>query len=257
MNTLWIFGDSFGWDFNLIKKQQPHTSTKHIWDYIEKHLDGKIFESWGEQLAKNLGLNYVNHSCNQNNYNISNLHLFNSNNSSINLLYEFLPKFKNGDIVLHGFTDITRFDWVCELGTKKYNTFNAGNICGWGDETDKILKNIIVQRSEPLYIYDLIHKFKPIEMLSEIIGFDLWYWDWNGCFDKFVCDKLIPNDRWIFFHAHPNYTNYKNMMWEDYKTGPICWETNYENPDTHYGKEGHKVHAEVLAKFLNKKQIIK
>jgi hypothetical protein len=64
--------------------------------------------------------------------------------------------------------------------------------------------------------------------------------------------KKLPNDRWIFHHAHPNYIDYGKMIWEDYKAGPICWETNYTNPDSHFGKLGHTIHADVLTKFLKK-----
>ena len=110
MNTLWIFGDSFSWDYKLREKNEPDTLTDdQDWNYIQTHLKGKIFDSWGEQLSNNLGYEYINHGCFQSGIEIPNIEAGNSNNCNINLINELSSEFKKGDILIFGFTDPIRF----------------------------------------------------------------------------------------------------------------------------------------------------
>ena len=62
MNTLWIFGDSFSWDHKIRFKTMPQIKNDNdqVWLYIKEHLNGEIFDSWGEILSRNLNLNYKN-----------------------------------------------------------------------------------------------------------------------------------------------------------------------------------------------------
>ena len=250
MNTLWIFGDSFSWDHKIRFKTHPEVKNHNdqIWLYIKEHLNGEVFDSWGEILSRNLNLNYINHACYQTGIKLEHLAQGNSNNSALNLLNHFCSDFKKGDIVLFGFTDITRFDWA--TSEESINTFHVA-------DTDivrkKTIEDILINRDEfPFARYDFLQKLKSFELLSDMVGFELWYWDWSGTFTDYINEGRIPNDRWIFYHAHPNYINYGHMIWEDYKAGPICWETNYKNPDSHFGKVGNQIHADVLTNFLKK-----
>jgi hypothetical protein len=250
-NTLWIFGDSFSWDYKIRKENNDPQlrypgSNDQGWDYIQEHLNGKIFDSWGEQLSRNIGYNYINHASYQTKYKIENLWDGNCNDTvNLNLLNEFSSDFKKGDVVIVGLTDPTRSIW---MDGDTAISLNAGQI-----ETENFKDSIndyLIQLDNPYWLYNFLQKLKCFETLSEIVGFDLWYWDWGGQWDELILKKELPNDRWIFHHAHPNYKNYGNMIWEDYKAGPICWETNYENPDSHMGKVGHKIHADILTNYL-------
>lgn len=251
MNTLWVFGDSFSWDHKIRFKIKPERKNNNdqVWLYIKEHLNGEVFDSWGEILSRNLNLQYQNHACFQTGITLEHLNSGNSNDSALNLLNHFCSDFKKGDIVLFGFTDVTRFDWA--VSEDYIKTFHVA------DEEElvrkKTIEDILINRDEYSFTrYDFLQKLKSIEALSDLVGFDLWYWDWSGTFTDYVSEGRIPNDRWIFYHAHPNYRNYGWMIWEDYKAGPICWETDYKNPDSHYGKVGNQIHAEVLTNFLKK-----
>jgi hypothetical protein len=252
MNTLWIFGDSFSWDYKLRQKNNPEGLLDDSgWNYIQTHLKGKIFDSWGEQLSNNLGYEYINHGCYQSGIEIPNLEAGNSNDCNINLINELSSEFKKGDIVIFGFTDPIRFPWPNKENIDQVSILTSSDI--QADEFErKVVEEIVIRRDSPFFVYSTIQKLKSIETLSNLVGFDLWYWDWSSVFDKYVIEKKLPNDRWIFHHAHPNYIDYGKMIWEDYKAGPICWETNYTNPDSHFGKIGHTIHADVLTKFLKK-----
>jgi len=247
MNTLWVFGDSFSWDHKIRYSVNPKqkNNTDQVWSYINTHLNGKVFDSWGEILARNLNLQYQNHACFQTGIRLEYLSSGNSNNAALNLINHFCSNFKKGDIVIFGFTDITRFDWPHGESVTSYTSSTTSN------DAPNIIEDIIINRDNYLFHrFDFLQKLKSIEVLSDFIGFDLWYWDWSQTFSKYVSEGTIPNDRWIFFHAHPNYINYNRMIWEDYEAGAICWETNWENPDSHYGKVGNQIHADVLTTFF-------
>jgi hypothetical protein len=248
MGTLWIFGDSFSWDYKLRLKHNDIEPNDAGWHYIQNYLDGKVFDSWGEQLSKNIGYNYINHASYQTKIKIPNLKSGNCNDTiNLNLLNEFSSDFKKGDVIIVGLTDPTRSIW---MNGNTAMSLNAGQI-----ETENFgdsINDYLIQLDNPHWMYNFLQKLKCFETLSEIVGFDLWYWDWGGQWDELILKKELPNDRWIFHHAHPNYTGYDEMICDDYKSGKICNETNWEMGDSHYGREGHNIHADVLTKFLKK-----
>lgn len=246
-NTIWIFGDSFSWDHKI--RKVPHKEDDGSYQYIQKYLNGIPYDCWGELVSKELGYNYVNHAAYQTGIEIPNLPKGNSNNCNINLINELSSEFKQGDIVFFGFTDVSRFEFSNENGCVQSHCSSEGMHKSVKDIIEKIL---LERYQNDFYIYDTIQKLKSIETLSEKIGFDLWYWDWSGCFDDFVFNKKIPNDRWIFFKSMENYTTYLNMICETFKKGGIDWETKNDITDSHMGKEGNKIHAEVLINYLKK-----
>lgn len=258
MNTLWVFGDSFSWDHKIRFNSRPSLKTKddHIWKYISEYLEGTIFESWGEIVSKKLNMNYINHAGYQTNISIKGLPSGNTNNSNVNLLHELSHNFKKDDIVIFGFTDICRFEWVNSEGeilVINSSNYDTDSLPNQEKEQQHILNKIILNRdSSDFYQLDILQKLKGIETLSNLIGFKLWYWDWSGCFDKLVSNKTISDDRWIFFKAHPTYSNYQTMIYNEYPGGNIYWETNGNVPDGHLGKIGNKIHGNILVNFLKK-----
>jgi hypothetical protein len=251
-NTLWIFGDSFSWDHKIrIANKNLDFDNDLILKYIKNYLDGEIFESWGEILSNKLNFNYINHASYQSGIRIENLPQGNSNNTAINLLNEFSNQFKKGDIIIFGLTEVTRFEYC--YGDKIAQTFSASVT---NDEKLNVVKEILVNRSlYDFYLYDTLQKLKSLETLSNVVGFDLWYWDWTGLFDKLVIEEKISNDRWIFFHAQPNYTSYLDLIYKNYNVGPVYWETDGKVNDHHPGKVANKVFADVLINFFKKRLI--
>lgn len=254
MNTVWIFGDSFSWDYNVrLNGDGVNYETDMGWDYIQRYLNGNIFDSWGKIISRELNMNYVNHASYTSGISIPGLPRGNSNNSAINLINELSSQFKKGDIVFFGFTDICRHDFVID-SDKQPTTVRPSNI-DFGNDEEKNTANLMVfkRNQYDFYKIDELQKLKSIETLSNIVGFDLWYWDWSNTFDPLVLNKTIPSDRWIFFKAHSKYSNYRSMIIDDYKAGGINWETKNEIPDGHMGKVGNKIHSEVILNFFKKK----
>jgi len=253
MNTIWIFGDSFSWDYNIrLNGNVINFSNDTGWQYIQRYLNGNIFDSWGKIISNKLNMNHVNHASYTSGISIPGLPKGNSNNSAINLINELSSEFKKGDIVFFGFTDVCRYDCMVDAETYPI-TVSSSAIDYITTKEKEIIKETLLNRDKhDFYKIDELQKLKSIETLSEVIGFDLWYWDWSNTFDPLVVDKKIPNDRWIFFKAHPNYSNYMSMMCDDYNAGSIDWETNHEINDGHMGKVGNKIHSEIILSFLKK-----
>jgi hypothetical protein len=247
MNTLWIFGDSFSWDYKIrLEHNNIDKSTDSTWKYIQEHLNGNIFDSWGEIVSKELNMNYRNYASYQTNIRLKNLGSGPTNNNNINLLNHFCSEFKQGDIVIFGFTHISRFEWANKEG--HIITFLPSDD---DYQSKEIIEQILVNRDEvPYYRYDTLQKLKSIETLSNLVGFDLWYWDWSNSFTPLVVEEKIPKDRWIFFQEDPTYIGYEHMMIYKYGVGNIGWETDNKIVDGHFGKMGHRIHGDILSKFL-------
>lgn len=258
-NTLWIFGDSFSWDHKLRFKhwpmpEGPSSETDTIFKYIQEYLGGEVFESWGEQLANSLNLNYINHASFQSeikSFKNKELGTGPSANNQINLVHELSDKFKKGDIVIFGFTSSLRFDYCCE------DWSCADTILPNSPNTDKypLLQELVINRSEHKY-YRLneYQKLKGIETLSDVVGFQLWYWDFPSDYTELVLKEKIPNDRWIYYkinHKLPSFTDNINNK----QIGNISWETNDVITDGHYGKQGNDVKADILINFFKKQKL--
>lgn len=247
-NTLWIFGDSFSWDHKIrIKSNCINLETDTVWHYIRDHLNGEIFDSWGEIVSRELDMDYVNHASYQTGIEIKNLPNGNSNNTAVNLLHELASDFKKGDIVILGFTDIVRFEYG-NTDDKLIRTHIANDL---GNVNTKVIENILLNRDEfDFYKFDILQKLKGLELLSNVVGFDLWYWDWSDCFDIIVREKKVSNDRWIFFKSQHDYYSYLYTINEIHGGGSVYWETDGIVNDHHYGKVGNKIHANILINFL-------
>lgn len=254
-NTIWVFGDSFSWDYKQrFSRNQINFETDQAWDYIQNHLNGEIFSSWGELLSKYLGYDYKNYSAGTD-ITIPNIsEVFNSNDDMLNAVSQCVSQFKKDDIVFLGFTDICRFrwGWLDSDGNEVVQSILPSSPFSSNlKNNETTLNDILINRSElKFYIYDLLQQLKPLELLSDIVGFKLYYWDWSDYFDNMVYENRLPNDRWIFFQSDTRYKNYGNLIWDIYGKGPICWETDFKNPDSHMGKIGHEIHAQHLYNYL-------
>jgi len=259
-NTLWIFGDSFSWDHKLRFKhwptpEPPSPETDLILKYIQEYLGGEVFESWGEQLANSLNLNYINHASFQSeikSFKNKELGTGPSANNQINLVHELSDKFKKGDIVIFQFTGSLRFDYCGKESQGVVETFLPNST-----KTDKypILQELMINRSEhDYYRLNEYQKLKGIETLSDVVGFQLWYWDYPGDYTKMVVEKKIPVDRWIYYKLNPELPTFEQQL-NDKQISNIAWETKGNIHDGHYGKYGNQEKARMLINFFKKHKI--
>ena len=259
-NTLWVFGDSFSWDHKLRFKHwnfpddnPPSVENDTIFKYIQEYLDGEVFECWGELLANYLNLNYKNHASFQSEFQSfkNELGTGPSVNNQINLVHELSDKFKKGDIVIFGFTSKLRFDY-CIGGKSMAETIlpNSSEL-----DTYPILGEMMINRSENIY-YQLneVQKLKGIETLSDVVGFQLWYWDFPGDYTPLVLEKKIPGDRWIYYKMNPKHPLFPDNVLDNV-VGNIEWETNGKIKDGHFGKIANQAKADMLINFFKKQKL--
>lgn len=253
-NTVWIFGDSFSWDHKirwadkkLISKLNTPTD-RYIIEYLKLDVP---FDCWGEIVAKRLGMNYENHAAYQQKNSRINKWLSpsNSNNAMINLVSEYSNKFKKGDHVFLGFTDICRFEMPNDEGCGVQVSPHRGMTPERTELQTQLL--FIRDDNQKYYFLEMMQKLKVLETLSEVVGFNLWYWAHNKTSDPLT--HIDENDtiskHWIFHRAFPNYKKYLEFI-GDLGGGNIDWETNGTIADGHIGKIGNKLQGEFISEYL-------
>lgn len=254
-NTVWVFGDSFSWDHKLrfaISKDfiLKHLKESHTDRYIIEHLNGVPFDSWGEIVANNLKMNYENHAAYENDEPINDwLATSNSNNAMINLVSEYSKKFKKDDHVFLGFTDICRFEMPNNMGYGNPISPHRGMTSERTELQTQLL--FIRDDNQKYYFLEMMQKLKVLETLSEVVGFNLWYWAWNDSTNpiKHLDENDTISKHWILHQAFPSYTSYHKLI-ESLGGGNIDWETNGIYPDGHIGKIGNKLHGEFISEYL-------
>ena len=197
MNNIWVFGDSFSEDVRNV----PHRAAGR-WEYINQYLNGIPYDSWSTLLSSKLGYNLFNKAANGGNH-FDYMGSGNSNQALFNNLYFFSSQFKKNDIVILGFTDIVRFEWVIEDGTSYsvlpnlYPPMQNKNLKIVFDET-------LIQRNNDYYYEELINKCNILDSLSKSVGFKVIYWSWNNGPERFILKNNLSKENWILLYEEPN-----------------------------------------------------
>jgi hypothetical protein len=246
MSTLFTFGCSYTEDFHRFvgpTKDCDFISAQR--KYIENNLDGKIPKSWPQLLSEKLGFELKNYGVGG----ISNYQIFEE-------ICEHSNEFKNDDIVIVGWTHITRFRWA----------FNNG---GWSSifsdftETTSELMNeithseILVNRTNKVYINELYQYQKLLEQFCKLLSVKLYFWSSD---DDIIYkeNKDFLNDKKYLLNNLLNNDNKRNLFNIINSNGgkTINEETNGEIPDNHLGESGHKVQAELFYNYIKNEYII-
>ena len=236
MNNLWIFGDSFSEDVKNIPLKNCGR-----WEYINKYLNGNPYKSWGELLAEKLGLTYRNHAA-SGGYNFSHMGFGNSNDYIIANSSYYSKYFKKDDIVIIGLTSIHRFSWIIDEGPFMV----LPNLYPPNVDTN-ILDSILVQRENNFYYEQIITQLLLLKSLSKSIGFKLFFWSWEGEFEKFIQKNKLPQDNWILMkRTPPEY----HWLLDPNKSLTIYSKTNGEIHDYHNSKEGELAHSKLFFELI-------
>jgi len=250
MNTLHIFGDSFSEPTYILKQFADSDSRL---EYSEKYNNGTPYKTWSELLAEKLNFQHKNYAslCGKN-FDI--LGHGNSNSSILYNLNEVVNTFKPNDIVIVGFTSPLRFPWPVE----GFDKFNVLNIYPNTSSTEILTKTerdvldfITINRSREFYIEELFQEMKSFEMLSEVIGFKLYYWSWSSDIMEYKFDDKLDDRKWIFTQVLKKHSiNYSDLI-KSCGGGSIYEETNGEIVDYHMGIDAHKIHSDIFYSYIN------
>ena len=234
MSTLFTFGCSFTEDFERVLETTKYSNFIPAQRrYVEDYLNGRIPKSWPQLLSENLDLDLKNYGVGG----MSNYHIFEE-------VCEHCNEFKEGDVVVIGWTHVTRFRWVGNDNSwspifSQY-TENASKII-----SENTYNEILIQRTKNLYVIEIYKYQKLIEQLSTSVGFDLYFWSSDGEIINKENKQFINGKKYLL-NASISYNN--NVFNIIQKNGgkTINEETEGKIPDNHLGESGHKVQAELF-----------
>jgi len=247
--TVWVFGDSFSEDVSSVDKECLR------WTYINKYLNGIPYPSWGEILSDKMQYNYKNFAAISSYYDDTMYMPSNSNDGMLRTVNNHVKKFKKNDIIFLGFTNIERYDYpiknksvqILPEYTEKMLINDYKNL-----GVDYVNKTLYHRsKNSKFYIKILMNNLKTLEHLSNIIGFNLFYWAWPPWFEDDIYEMKLSNKHWIFHQMH-DYANYMDMIERYDERWSIRTETNNDIKDDHTGKIGNEIHANVLFEYLKK-----
>ena len=228
-NTLFTFGCSYTQDFN-------DNTIKNYQDYFN-YRGGNFPPSWPEILSKKLGLN-------NSNYGLGGT----GNDVIFTQICKHITEIKKGDVVIIGWTYIHRYRWAIDFSNKWCN-LGAGLL----NNGDPIMKStheeIISNRLHPLYIKEVYDKMNLIDHISNVVGFDVYYWssDIDIIYEK---PYKLRNDKKFLLTDKIKINNVNNddLFQIIFKMGgeDICKETKGVVIDNHLGELGHKIQADLF-----------
>jgi hypothetical protein len=238
MNTLFTFGCSYTEDFERVVETTKDSNFMPAQRrYIENHLGGRIPKSWPQLLSEKLGFELKNYGIGG----MSNYQIFEE-------ICDHSDEFKNGDVIIIGWTHITRFRWI-------------GNNNDWSpvfsqytDNISKIMSEttfneILIQRTKKLYIKELYYYQKLLEQLSKSIGFEIYFWSSDDNIIYKENKEFFTDKKYLLNDLISNNNNIFNII---QKNGgkTINEETNGEIPDNHLAETGHRVQSELFYKHI-------
>lgn len=244
MGTLFTFGCSYTEDFErVIETTKNSDFIPAQRRYVEKYLGGRIPKSWPQLLSEKLGFELKNYGVGG----MCNYQIFEE-------ICEHSDEFKNDDIVIVGWTHITRFRWA----------FNNG---GWSsifsdftETTSELMSKIthseiLVNRTRKSFVNELYQYQKLIEQFCKLLGVELYFWSSDDNIIYKENKQFITEKKYLLNNLISHTNNVFNIIQKnDGKT--INEETNGEIPDNHLGESGHKVQAELFYNHIKNEYII-
>jgi len=194
---IWIFGDSYSAPFDSIGVG--------LWaeEYIK--WKGYVPKTFGDNLANKL------------NTEVRNFALGGSDNYTIfESIIKNVPEFKKDDIVIVGWSSMTRFRLVNDNDKFVFILPNINNSKLISDVSQKTINEILVNRTKPSYFEEFKVKFDFLNWLLK----DMTFIQWTPFIENFLVHKYVLG----FVKEDKTYVNI---------------ETNGLVNDTHYSELGH------------------
>ena len=247
MKTLHCFGDSY---------TQGHKNNDGYPPYIEweKYRGGNLPDTWSELLSRKLDMKLLNGAI-----------AGSSNHEIFHSICQECNKFKKGDIVIINWTYMHRFRWAIEVNENIYikNRWKRSSICKKNpceiDEppTDEIREAIAINRTNPLYIDEIYEYEKIIDILSESVGFDVYYWTSENTLIHNLPYNLLHQKKYIL-HNLIKGNEYRGLLTTILNNGGnlIVDETNSKVQDAHLGEIGHKIQCDLFYNYITNPPII-
>ena len=240
MNTLWSFGDSFSEEVDNLPSNSERIA------YIKEYLNGETYKTWPGVVADKLNYNYRNHAATSGN-DFKYLGRGNSNDSMFFNVAEYSSEFKQGDIVIIGFTNPGRYQVPTNNGFNGVWTILPNQ--DYGPDTERYLQWCVDRDNSDYYVYEIMQRFKLLESLAKAVGFTIYYWNWTGQFEE---TPDINLDKWILYQVTKNKLGMGHLLETigvtDNRT--IKGETNGKLTDQHWGKITNDTLGNIFYKYI-------
>jgi hypothetical protein len=236
-NSLWSFGCSFTADWNPLNNTPPNN-----YDMYREYRGGNLPPVWPTILSQKLNLTNQNKgkgaTCNY------------------DIFYSFcniVSDLNKGDIVVYQWQNTHRF-LMANPNKNFLQTILPSQ--DYSDDYDKkILENISVNRTNEVWIQELVYFTKIINEICKEKGVTIFYWTYfddviftyiKKYWPEFETDLILksPQKNEYLFQYLKRLTNDKYTIWS---------ETNQQIQDYHLGEIGHKKQAELFYNYIKER----
>lgn len=234
---LWVFGDSFSAPFNT---HQNHDGGESAYTKYKKWRGGNFPPIWPQILSEKLGYELVNFSeggsCN---YKI------------FNKICDNCDKFENGDMVIIGWTFVTRFRLS---NNHNFVSISYSDVDGqeyWGGP--EVIKNIALNRMENAYVKEIYSFENIIDQVCKLKGSNVFYWSADDTIINAETYEFRNKNKYIIPECDRGMLRYLEIR---YGAQTISKETRMDIHDQHFGQIGHEVMADRFHKTLLARNVI-
>lgn len=230
MNKLWTFGCSFTAEYNPI--DGLFFPFENNYDKYRKYRGGKLPHVWVDLLADKI--NYEPYNCAIGG---------SSNNTIFNQFINVSDLIKENDILIFGWTSLTRFPMVHLNEDIMINLLPNATNYGDAGLSKNTMEEILVNKSHKLWVNEILNWIKLINLYCREKNVEVYHWTSDEIiFDqhsKFIDEKYIVPE-----HNENNKTNLLGFLNLPQHFGGvlkarIVEETNGEVIDDHMGEYGH------------------
>ena len=231
-NKLYTFGCSVTENLDNLPESAPRIQ------YANKYI-GHRYKSWPEILGNKLGMETHNYAASSA-WGKFDFNLGNSNEDVLEALSIKCKDFQSNDIVLVQLTQLARFRYSNQnnkfrVGPTNFVTILPGHVDEFTEQTTLI--DMLVNKSDKLWIRPLINSLNPFIRLAHEVGFTFKFWSNDDYIQEYISNNSHNN--WLFDE------NINNLL-PKLNAHPITIETNYDIDDYHLAQPGQEILADLI-----------
>jgi hypothetical protein len=243
MNKLWAFGCSFTAEYNPI--DGLFFPFENNYDKYRKYRGGTLPNVWVDLLAKKI--NYKPYNCAIGG---------SSNNTIFNQFIDVVDLIKENDILIFGWTSLTRFPIVNLNEDIMINLLPNATNYGDAGFSKNTMEEILVNKSHKLWINEVLNWIKLINIYCKEKKVEVYHWASDDLLfnqhSKFIDERFIViNDEQSNKTHLLGYLNLPQHFGGVLKAR-IVEETNGEIIDDHMGEFGHINQCEYFYNHIKK-----
>jgi hypothetical protein len=231
MPILHIFGCSLSSSYESFLRNKLN-------DYLKFH-NQSLPKIWGEILSEKLG------------YKLNNLSEPSSGNDSIFHKYiDAIDNIKSGDMVIVGWSNLSRFRWISEnKWTKKTPSMGMGSDRFTSQQT---IDEILINRSHKLREFEVYDYEKIINILNTLNNVETYFWSSDERIINNLPDNIRITKKYLIGDLINNINPSILSLMYGYQKSIIKNETDGLIDDNHFSGEGQIILANLFHQHILK-----